>query len=170
MAWGGGRAEWDPPQRTAQGLTSSSGPGYGGVEMRLNGTCQIRCFLGPTRNGVVMSCINRLTDQAKAADNLGNFLVNESKIIKPAQFVCIVPRPKLGRMYLKSTWCMHWPAEKKTVYIIPIVTGAQKGKLEVGKITWPAITYGYAVSAFFSYHTMAYEILYPCRLISSYRK
>lgn len=123
MAWGGGRAEWDPPQRTAQGLTPSSGPGYGGVEMRLNGTFQIRCFLRPTRNGVVMSCINRLTDQVKAADNLGNFLVNESKIIKPAQFVCIVPRPKLGRMYLKSTWCMHWPAEKK---IIPI-PGPRKG-------------------------------------------
>lgn len=35
----------------------------------------------------MVSHVNRLTDQVKAADNVGNFLVNESKIIKPAQFV-----------------------------------------------------------------------------------
>lgn len=32
-----------------------------------------RVKVGPTRNGVVMSCVNRLTDQVTAADNLGNF-------------------------------------------------------------------------------------------------
>lgn len=72
--------------------------------------------------------------------------------------------------YVLEEYMVYALASREKDGIYHTYTGAQKGKLEVGKITWPAITYGYAVSAFFSYHTMAYEILYPCRVISSYRK
>lgn len=81
----------------------------------------------------MVSHVNRLTDQVKAADNVGNFLVDESKIIKPAQFVSS-PGQNLDVLVEYMAYALA-SREKDGIYHTYIAEGgAQKGKLKVGWI------------------------------------